>query len=413
MLGTPMVNPPPEQLKRILALPLVVLYGLGITIGAGIYVLVGETAGRAGMLAPLSFFGAAVVMLFPALCFAELSGRYPFSSGAAQYVEESFGSQSVGRFIGILMISAGLVAASTISLGSVGFLNSFTSLPSWIVLVVVVASMGIICAWGIRESVIFASLMTLLEIGGLLAVIIGGFFSNPDLLSHIDRLIPVEWSSAVIISIIQASLLAFFAFIGFEGISNIAEETIEPRKTLPRAILLTLTISTVIYVLVVSVALLTVGPADLATQSAPLSHLFERTTGLPAAIITLIAVFATLNGVIVQIIMVSRLSYGLSSRGLLPAFLGIINERTRTPLTATILTVAAVLVMALVFPVITLAEWTSRLILFVFAIVCVALTKLKFTPAPPPPGTFEVNAIVPVIGAIGCAALLVVDLIWG
>lgn len=408
-----MVNPPPEQLKRILSLPLVVLYGLGITIGAGIYVLVGDTAGRAGMLAPLSFFGAALVMLFPALCFAELSGRYPFSSGAAQYVEESFGSRSVGQFIGILMISAGLVAASTISLGSVSFLNSFTSLPSWIVLIVVVVSMGLICVWGIRESVIFAGLMTVLEIGGLLAVIVGGFFSDPDLLTNIDQLMPAEWSSTVIISIVQASLLAFFAFIGFEGISNIAEETIEPRKTLPKAILLTLAISTTIYVLVVSVALLTVGPEDLATQPAPLSHLFERTTGLPAAIITLIAVFATLNGVIVQIIMVSRLSYGLSSRGLLPAFLGTINEKTRTPLTATLLTVAAVLVMALVFPVITLAEWTSRLILFVFAIVCVALAKLKFTSAPPPSGTFEVNVIVPVIGAIGCAALLIVDLIWG
>lgn len=408
-----MVNLPPEQLKRILSLPLVVLYGLGITIGAGIYVLVGDTAGRAGMLAPLSFFGAALVMLFPALCFAELSGRYPFSSGAAQYVEESFGSRSVGQFIGILMISAGLVAASTISLGSVSFLNSFTSLPSWIVLIVVVVSMGLICVWGIRESVIFAGLMTVLEIGGLLAVIVGGFFSDPDLLTNIDQLMPAEWSSTVIISIVQASLLAFFAFIGFEGISNIAEETIEPRKTLPKAILLTLAISTTIYVLVVSVALLTVGPEDLATQPAPLSHLFERTTGLPAAIITLIAVFATLNGVIVQIIMVSRLSYGLSSRGLLPAFLGTINEKTRTPLTATLLTVAAVLVMALVFPVITLAEWTSRLILFVFAIVCVALAKLKFTSAPPPSGTFEVNVIVPVIGAIGCAALLIVDLIWG
>ena len=408
-----MVNPPPEQLKRILSLPLVILYGLGITIGAGIYVLVGETAGRAGMLAPFAFIAAAIVMLFPALCFAELSGRYPFSSGAAQYVEESFGSRTIGLFIGILMISAGLVAASTISLGTVSYLSSLTNLPSWILLVAVVFSMGLICAWGIRESVIFAGIMTLLEIGGLLAVIVGGFFSDPDLLTHIDKLMPVEWSSDVIISIIQASLLAFFAFIGFEGISNIAEETMEPRKTLPKAILLTLAISTAIYVLVVSVALLTVGPEDLATQPAPLSHLFARTTGLPATIITLVAIFATLNGVIVQIIMVSRLSYGLSSRGLLPAFLGTINEKTQTPLIATLLTVVAALAIALVFPVITLAEWTSRLILFVFAIVCVALVKLKFTSAPPPSGTFEVNVIVPVIGAIGCAALLIVDLIWG
>ena len=408
-----MANPPPEQLKRILSLPLVILYGLGITIGAGIYVLVGETAGRAGMLAPFAFIAAAIVMLFPALCFAELSGRYPFSSGAAQYVEESFGSRTIGLFIGILMISAGLVAASTISLGTVSYLSSLTNLPSWILLVAVVFSMGLICAWGIRESVIFAGIMTLLEIGGLLAVIVGGFFSDPDLLTHIDKLMPVEWSSDVIISIIQASLLAFFAFIGFEGISNIAEETMEPRKTLPKAILLTLAISTAIYVLVVSVALLTVGPEDLATQPAPLSHLFARTTGLPATIITLVAIFATLNGVIVQIIMVSRLSYGLSSRGLLPAFLGTINEKTQTPLIATLLTVVAALAIALVFPVITLAEWTSRLILFVFAIVCIALAKLKLASVPPPPGTFEVNAIVPVIGAIGCTALLVADFIWG
>jgi len=408
-----MANPPPEQLKRILSLPLVILYGLGITIGAGIYVLVGETAGRAGMLAPFAFIAAAIVMLFPALCFAELSGRYPFSSGAAQYVEESFGSRTIGLFIGILMISAGLVAASTISLGTVSYLSSLTNLPSWILLVAVVFSMGLICAWGIRESVIFAGIMTLLEIGGLVAVIVGGFFSDPDLLTHIDQLMPVEWSGDVIVSIIQASLLAFFAFIGFEGISNIAEETMEPRKTLPKAILLTLAISTVIYVLVVSVALLTVGPEDLATQPAPLSHLFARTTGLPAAIITLIAIFATLNGVIVQIIMVSRLSYGLSSRGLLPAFFGTINEKTQTPLIATLLTVVAALAIALVFPVITLAEWTSRLILFVFAIVCVALAKLKLGSVPPPPGTFEVNAIVPVFGAIGCTALLVADFIWG
>jgi len=365
------------------------------------------------MLAPFAFIAAAIVMLFPALCFAELSGRYPFSSGAAQYVEESFGSRTIGLFIGILMISAGLVAASTISLGTVSYLSSLTNLPSWILLVAVVFSMGLICAWGIRESVIFAGIMTLLEIGGLVAVIVGGFFSDPDLLTHIDQLMPVEWSGDVIVSIIQASLLAFFAFIGFEGISNIAEETMEPRKTLPKAILLTLAISTVIYVLVVSVALLTVGPEDLATQPAPLSHLFARTTGLPAAIITLIAIFATLNGVIVQIIMVSRLSYGLSSRGLLPAFFGTINEKTQTPLIATLLTVVAALAIALVFPVITLAEWTSRLILFVFAIVCVALAKLKLGSVPPPPGTFEVNAIVPVFGAIGCTALLVADFIWG
>ena len=283
------------------------LYGLGITIGAGIYVLVGETAARAGMLAPLSFIGAAIVMIFPALCFAELSGRFPYSSGAAQFAEEGFGSRATGLSIGLLMILAGLVAASTISLGSVRYISSIVAAPSWALLAVVVLLIGTICAWGIRESVIFAGVLTLIEIGGLLGVIAGGFIYDLDLLTRVDRLVPADWSGAVVASIVQASLLAFFAFIGFEGISNIAEETITPQKTLPRAIVLTLGISTALYVVVVGVALLTVGPEDLAAQPAPLAHLFERTTGLPALIITLIAVVATLNGVIVQIIMVSRL----------------------------------------------------------------------------------------------------------
>jgi basic amino acid/polyamine antiporter, APA family len=402
-----------EHLKRVLSLPLVVLYGLGVTVGAGIYVLVGETAGRAGMLAPFSFFGAAMVMLFPALCFAEFSGRYPFSSGAAQYVEESFRSRTAGLVIGIMVIAAGLVAASTISLGSVRYLSSLISLPSGVLLIIVISTMGAICLWGIRESVVFAGLMTIIEISGLLAVIAGGFIYDFDLLTHVDRLLPAEWSGSVVVSILQASLLAFFAFIGFEGISNVAEETTEPRTTLPKAMLLTLGISTVIYVLVVGVALLSVGPAELAAQLTPLSYLFARTTGLPAAIITLIAVVATLNGVIVQIIMISRLVYGLSSRKLLPAVLSDIHPRTKTPARAIILTTLLIMALSLTIPVVILAEWTSRIILLVFMIVCIALLRLKLASIPPPHGGFEVRIAVPVAGTIGCGTLLAADLLWG
>ena len=403
----------PEQLKRILSLPLVLLYGLGVTIGAGIYVLVGETAARAGMLAPFSFILAAIVMLFPALCFAELSGRFPFASGAAQYVEESFRKRALGLAIGLLMIAAGLIAASTISLGAVLYLRSLVDLPAWLLLVLVVSLMGLICTWGIKESVIFASALTLMEISGLLAVIVGGFIFDYDLLTHTDRLLPTEWSATALASILQASLLAFFAFIGFEGISNIAEETLNPRRTLPRAIVLTLAISTMIYVLVVSIALLTVGPDELASQPAPLSHLFQQTTGLPASIISLIAVVATLNGVIVQIIMVSRLAYGLSSRGLLPAVLSKVHPRRKTPVLAIILATVLVLVLTLALPVVVLAEWTSRIILFVFTIVCLALLRLKLKGMEPPDGNFRVSAAIPALGSFLCGLLLIADLIWG
>lgn len=403
----------PSELKRALSLPLVVLYGLGVTIGAGIYVLVGEAAARAGMLAPMAFVLAGFVMLFPALCFAELSGRFPFAAGAAQFVEESFGQRLLGLSIGLLVMAAGLVAASTISLGSVRYLGSLIELPQPLLLGFVVGLMGLICAWGIKESVVIAGIMTLIEIGGLLAVIVGGFVFDYDLLTHYERLLPRAWNGETVSSVLAASLLAFFAFIGFEGIANIAEETIEPRKTLPRGMLLTLAISTVIYVLVVSIALLTVGPQELASQKAPLAHLFQMTTGLPASIISVIAVVATLNGVVVQIIMVSRLAYGLSSRGLLPAFLGRVHPRRQTPLVAILATTSLILVLTLTLPVVVLAEWTSRIILFVFIVVCLALLWLKMRNIEPPVGNFRVNALIPVVGAILCGVLLIADLLWG
>lgn len=402
-----------KPLKRVLSLPLVVLYGLGVTVGAGIYVLVGETAGRAGMLAPFSFLVAALVMLFPALCFAELSGRYPYASGAAYFVQESFRSDTMGLITGLMMIAAGSVAASTISLGSVAYLSTLTSLPAWALTLAVVIAMGAIAAWGIKESVIFAGLLTLIELGGLAAVIIGGFVAEPHLLSELPQLLPKDLSGDVTIPVIQASLIAFFAFIGFEGISNIAEETKNPQRTLPRAILLTLALSTIIYLAVVSVALLTVGATELASQSAPLAHVFTRTTGLPPSVIGLVAVFATLNGIIVQIIMVSRLAYGMSVRGLLPAFLGVVNSRTQTPVVATVIVTMIVLLLSLALPVVVLAEWTSRIILLVFTLVCLALLRLKWQSVKPPPNALEINPGLPAIGTVACGTLLIADLIWG
>jgi amino acid transporter len=403
---------PETRLNRVLSFPLVVLYGLGVTIGAGIYVLVGETTSRAGSLAPFAFALAALVMIFPALSFAELAVRYPFASGSAQYAEEGLKSRLAGFCVGMAVITAGLVTAATISLGAAGYLQTIVPLPPWLLLTVVVLAMGGIAAWGIKESVLFASAMTVVEISGLLAIILGGVGSDPGLLLRIGELVP-DWNGAVSFGILQASLLAFFAFIGFEDIANIAEEVRDPRRTIPRAIVVTLAVSCLLYILVVVVALLTVGAEALAGQSAPLSFLFAETTGLPPLAISLIAIVATLNGVIVQIIMISRLSYGLSSRGLLPEFLSQVNERTRTPLYATALATAAILGLALSLHIVTLAEWTSRIILLIFAIVCLSLLRLKLRGESAPKGAFQTLTWVPAAGVITCMALLGSDLLFG
>jgi amino acid transporter len=404
--------PPTARLDRVLSFPLVVLYGLGVTIGAGIYVLVGEATSRAGSLAPFAFVVAALVMVFPALSFAELAVRYPFASGSAQYAEEGLKSRLAGFGVGMAVIAAGLVTAATISLGAAGYLQSIVPLPSWILLTIVVLAMGGIAAWGIRESVLFASAMTIVEISGLLAIIAGGVSSDPGLLLRLNELIP-DWNGAAALGILQASLLAFFAFIGYEDIANVAEEVRDPRRTIPRAIVVTLAVSCLLYILVVVVALLTVGAKALAGQSAPLSFLFAETTGLPPLAISLIAVVATLNGVIVQIIMISRLSYGLSSRRLLPQFLSRVNERTRTPLYATALATVAILGLALSLPIVTLAEWTSRIILLIFAIVCLSLLRLKLRGEPAPEGAFQTPTWVPGTGVFACMALLGLYFLFG
>jgi amino acid transporter len=392
-------------LERKLTLPLVVLYGLGVTIGAGIYVLVGEAAGRAGMATPVSFILAGVVMLCPAASFAELAGRLPFAAGEARFVEAAFGRRWLTATIGIAVASIGVVSAAAIALGSTGYISQLADVPESAILVVVILTMGLIAGWGIVESVTFAGILTVIETAGLLAIIAGAALSGEGFVSRLPEVAPAMtmpvWSG-----IAGAALLAFFAFIGFEDIDSLAEETRDPQWTLSRAIFITLGLSMLLYAGVSAVAVLAVPPSELATMPAPLAAVFARTTNLSPTIITVIAIVATLNGVVVQIIMTSRVLYGLANRGYLRKELAHVNSITRTPLLATIFAIACVMVLALAFPIGELAEWTSRLTLAVFVIVCAALVRIKLRGTPAPPQTFIVPLWVPILGAILCLALL-------
>src|SRR5688572_11013446 len=160
------------SLKRSLGLPLTVLYGLGVTIGAGIYVLVGATAARSGFQAPLAFVIAALVMAPSAATFAELASRLPTSAGEAAYVKEGFQSDRLALFVGLLVAAIGIVSAAAIARGSAGYIREFLDWPFDVIVLLVILLMGAVAAWGIVESVAFAGAMTLIEIGGLLVIII-------------------------------------------------------------------------------------------------------------------------------------------------------------------------------------------------------------------------------------------------
>lgn len=398
-------------LKRALSLRQATLYGLGVTIGAGIYVMVGAASQRAGMHAPLSFLLAAGLMGCTAGSFAELAGRLPVAAGEAAYVRHAFASEWLATGIGLLVIGIAIVSAAAISVGSAGYIGVFVPLPDAVLAGGVVLLMGAIAAGRISEAVNAAGAMTLIEIGGLLVLIAAAIFgsngSGAALVTRLPEIAPA--SPTALIGIIAAIPLAVFAFIGFEGLANIAEEVRDPRRTLPRAIFLTLILSTLLYLAVLWVSLTTVPQAELAQSKAPLSLVFERLTGVSPLTMSAVAIIATLNGIIVQIIMASRVIYGLAAQGGLPAAMAQINRVTQTPLLATALTTAIVLLLAVSLPLQRLADITAHMTLIVFALVNLSLVRIKARDPGSADG-FTVPNWVPWAGFVSCIALTLADL---
>ncbi|MGI9351516.1 MAG: APC family permease [Rhizobiaceae bacterium] len=394
------------KLKRAIGLPMLVLYGLGTTIGAGIYVLVGETAGRAGEFAPISFAISALVMAFSAASFAEFSGRVPQSAGEAVYVEEGFRKPWLAALTGYAIILAGTVAAAAISLGCAGYVAQLLPVPEPVIVLALFTIMGLLAIWGIQESVTVASVLTVIEVIGLLVIIGAGFRENPAMLSDVPTLVPEYSNTTAWTGVISASLIAFFAFIGFDDVVNVVEETVNPARVMPWAIGITLLVVTVLYIMVSIVAVDTLPLEELSVSKAPIGLLFERLTGISPLTITLVAIAATMNGIVIQIIMASRVAYGLSRRHYLPQMFSAVNPLTQTPIYATVLIAMSGLVFALFVPLGRLAEFTSQLILFIFCLVNVSLVIIKFRGDDPPEGIFTVPNWIPVVGAISCFALL-------
>jgi basic amino acid/polyamine antiporter, APA family len=398
-------------LRRALTLTHVVLYGLGVTIGAGIYVLVAAAASRAGMHAPIAFLAAGLLMGLTGLSLAELAVRMPVAAGEAAYARAAFRSERAAGLVGFLCIGMSLVSAATISVGAAGYIGVFVPLPDKVIVAAVVLAMGAIAARGILESVSFAGVMTIIELGGLAMVIAAGFLFEPEIVSRLPEMLPLSGDPGIWSGIFTASLLAVFAFIGFEGIVNIAEEVKDPSRTLPRAIIYTLLISTVLYVLVMWVALIAVGPAELAASEAPIALVFERLTGTSPRFMSAIAIVAVLNGIVVNIIMASRILYGLSRQGVLPGAFGRISPVTQTPLISTALSVAVVLLFSLLLPIAQLADISARLTLAMFSLINLALVRIKLRDDPNPTGQFRSPRWVPLAGFLCCLLFILSDFI--
>ena len=384
------------DLKRSLSLPLVTFYGIGTILGAGIYVLVGKVAGFAGMFTPFAFLLAAFLAALSAFSYAELSARFPKSAGEAVYVQEGLGWRHLSIIVGVTIVLVGTISVATLVHGFVGYFQVFFSVPAVLIIIILTLLVGLVVAWGINESVIIASLMTLLEIGGLVLIIWVARDSLVDLPQRWPEMLPpaelAAWGG-----IAAGSFIAFYAFIGFEDIVNVAEEVRDPHRNLPRAIVIALVVTSLFYFAVAIVSVLTVAPAELAGTDAPLAMLYQQVTDRQPIVITFISLVSVLNGVLIQMIMASRVLYGMSRQGWLPPFLGQVNAVTRTPLLATSIVTGLVLLFALWLPLLSLAKLTSYIILIIFTLINLSLWQIKLR-APQPEDVRTIPLWVPVTG---------------
>ncbi len=395
----------PTTLRRSISLPMLIFYGVGTMVGGGFYALLGEVAGEAGMATPFALILSGLLALISATSFAELSSRYPVSAGEVRYVRMGFGRADLAALIGVLVILTGIVSAATLAVATIGFLRDLADINETIGIALLVVGMGAIAAWGVGKSVTLVAIITVIEVGALVVVAIMAGDSLKDIPERGGELFPGATTGAWT-GVFAGGFLAFYAFIGFEDMVNMAEEVKRPRRNLPAAILVSVVITIVIYVVFSTVAVLSVPPAELSGTNTPVAEVAGGDGWFTNTGLVLVSMLAGINGGLVQIIMASRVSYGMAKRGQAPSWFGLVLPATRTPVFATGVMTVVVLVLALFIPLVTLAETTSTIILVVFAVVNLALWRIKLMDGTSDESQVRFPTVLPLLGFIACVGVL-------
>ena len=405
------VGAPGTGLRRSLGLGMLTLYGVGIIVGAGIYVLIGEVVGAAGFSAPLSFLIAGILVAPTGYSYAELVARFPEAAGQAAYVRHAFNSITLSRIVGFAVAAVGILAAASIARGAAAYLGDLAPIPVPLGAAgLVILFTGIACL-GVRQSVGIAAVMTFAELLGLAYVIIAGGHQvwQTGTVVPLSELADLTAAPA---GIAAGAFIAFFAFLGFENMANMAEEAEDAYRALPLAIFLALAISTLLYIAVATVAVISVPLETLVSSPTPLRDVVASSPIGNAEIFGSVALIATANGVLIEILMVARVSYGMAHRGWLPAWFAAVWPRSRTPVRTTLIAGAIVLLLAVPFDVGELAAMTSNVLLSLFVIVNLALMRLQHV-APRDDLPIRAPRWLPPLGAAGAAALLAAQFLMG
>jgi len=358
------------ELKRALSLWQVTLMGVGCIVGAGVYIIIGEASGLSGNGLWISFIIAAIASVFTGLSYAELSYRFPHAGAEYVYVEESFGKTSAW-LVGWLIIVGSIIGATTVSIGFSHYFSAIFGSPIILTALITLVIMGVILIIGVQETALITIIFTLIEVGGLIAIIVFGI----PYLGSVNYFEMVKgWGG-----IIDASILIFFAYQGFESISRLAEETENPKKNIPRAIIYSIVIVTIIYALVGIAAVSVVGWEELSEAKAPLALIAEKVFGRESFfVLSVIALFATFNTALFILLSGSRIVYGMAEEKALPRKFLLVSKKLRTPWFAIIGIVAASMVFLYIGDLATVANLTNFTVIAAFIVVNASVIYFRY-----------------------------------
>lgn len=393
-------------LKRGITPLLLLFFITGDMIGGGIYALTGEVGAVVGGAIWSAFLLAFVLALFTAFAYAELVTKYPRAGGAAYYVHRAFKLPFFTFMIAFAVAVSGITSAATLAVAFAGeYLSPFFTAPKLLTGFVFIAIVGLINFRGITESLTLNAVFTVIELLGLALILVIGVAALASGQGEPARAFEFKDGASIPMTVLAGAALSFYALIGFEDSVNVAEETKHPSRNFPRALFAGIGIAGVIYLLVTGVAAMVVPIGQLAGSSGPLLEVVRVSDlGIPLKLFALIALFALANGALINMIMASRLLYGMGNQGVMPEVLARVHPGRHTPWVAILFTSVIALALVATGDIGLLASTTVMLLLFAFITVNAAVLVLRREPVAH--DHFRTPVIFPVLGILVSLGLL-------
>jgi len=402
---------PATTLKPAVTRTMLLFFIVGDILGGGIYALVGEVGGKVGGAIWTAFVAAGIVAAFTAASYAELVSKYPHAGGAALFVHRAFRAPLFTFLIAFAVMSSGVASAATLATAFGGdYLSEFVDLPTVIVGLVVIAVLSLINFRGIKESVTFNLGCTAIELCGLALVAVIAIAFLLDGGGDPGRALDFKDGETPALLVISGAALAFYALIGFEDSVNVAEETKSATRVFPPTLFLGLAIAGATYLIVTVLASMAVPTGRLAASDGPLLEVVQLgPLAINTKVFSAIALFALVNGALINMVMASRLVYGMAQQGVIPRWFGSVHRTRRTPWAGVVLSAALAAVLVVLGDLETLADTTVLLLLFAFVAVHVSVLVLRRTPVEHE--HFVAWTGFPVLGVLSCTALIVQKLV--